>query len=125
MRPDNTPRTPPKRALHSKQQVAAEASAEETSHGQEDQLAEIQEKHPLPDKHACFDSCFGEAQRELKEPRLFFAPNVVLSIVVSWRRELASVQRVSREWRGSVEAAKGLRMYKRNHLRSVVAVAGW
>jgi hypothetical protein len=55
--------------------VAAEASAEETSHGQEDQLAEIQEKHPLPDKHACFDSCFGEAQRELKEPRLFFAPN--------------------------------------------------
>ena len=105
--------------------MAAEASAEETSHGQEDQLAEIQEKHPLPDKHACFDSCFGEAQRELKEPRLFFAPNVVLSIVVSWRRELASVQRVSREWRGSVEAAKGLRMYKRNHLRSVVAVAGW
>ena len=60
----------------------------------------------------------GEAQRELKEPRLFFAPNVLLSIVVSWRRELASVRRVSRdpEWRGSVEAAKGLRMYKRNHL---------
>ena len=98
--------------------MAAEASAEETSHGQEDQLTEIQEKHPLPDKHACFDSCFGEAQRELKEPRLFFAPNVLLSIVVSWRRELASVRRVSRdpEWRGSVEAAKGLRMYKRNHL---------
>jgi len=88
------------------------ASAEEDVAALEAELDAARQRIPVL---KCEQS---EAQRELKElePRLFFAPKlpscVLLSIVGQLRKRAGeSAACVSREWRGSVEMAKGLGMY--------------